>query len=66
MRAVEDLRWQLKPKRVMANANRDLLTRGQRAARETMMLVTGSIETYGARGETFSADRRARLIDEAM
>jgi len=50
----------------LANANRDLLTRGQRAARETMMLVTGSIETYGARGETFSADRRARLIDEAM
>ena len=50
----------------LANANRDLLTRGQRAARETMMLVTGSVETYGARGETFSADRRARLIDEAM
>ena len=50
----------------LANANRDLLTGGQRAARETMMLVTGSVETYGARGETFSADRRARLIDEAM
>jgi flagellar FlgN protein len=50
----------------LANANRDLLTRGQRAARETMLLVTGSMETYGSRGETFSIDRRARLIDEAM
>jgi flagellar biosynthesis/type III secretory pathway chaperone len=50
----------------LANANRDLLTRGQRAARETLQLVAGSIETYGSRGETFSADRRARLIDEAI
>jgi flagellar biosynthesis/type III secretory pathway chaperone len=50
----------------LANANRDLLTRGQRAARETLLLVTGAVETYGSRGETFSADRRARLIDGAL
>jgi len=50
----------------LASANRDLLTRGQRAARETMLLVAGSVETYGSRGETMSIDRRARLVDEAM
>lgn len=50
----------------LANANRDLLTRGQRAARETMMMVAGSVETYGSRGETVSVDRRSRLVDEAI
>jgi FlgN protein len=50
----------------LANANRDLLTRGQRAARETMLMVAGSVETYGSRGETVSVDRRARLVDEAI
>jgi flagellar FlgN protein len=50
----------------LANANRDLLTRGQRAARETMLMVAGSVETYGSRGETVAIDRRSRLVDEAM
>jgi hypothetical protein len=50
----------------LASANRDLLTRGQRAARETMLMVAGSVETYGARGQTVSIERRARLVDEAM
>jgi hypothetical protein len=50
----------------LANANRDLLTRGQRAARETMLMVAGSVETYGSRGQTTPLDRRARLVDEAM
>ncbi len=50
----------------LANANRDMLTRGQRAARETMMVVAGSVETYGSRGETVSVERRARLVDEAI
>ena len=36
----------------MAEMNRDLLTAGQRAARETMMVVTGSVETYGRDGQT--------------
>ena len=50
----------------LAKGNRDLLTRGQRAARETMMMVAGSIETYGSRGETVPVSRPARLVDEAM
>ena len=37
-----------------------------RAARETMMMVAGSVETYGSRGETVSVERRARLVDEAI
>ncbi|GII24519.1 flagellar export chaperone FlgN [Planosporangium mesophilum] len=50
----------------LAEANRDLLTTGQRAVRETMLAVAGSVETYGRRGETVGAAPRARLIDEAM
>jgi hypothetical protein len=50
----------------LAEANRDLLTAGQRAAREAMLTVSGSLETYGRRGETVAAASRARLIDEAM
>ena len=49
-----------------AEANRDLLTTGARAVRETMLSVAGSIETYGRRGETVAAAPRTRLIDEAM
>ena len=50
----------------MAEMNRDLLTAGQRAARETMMIVTGSVETYGRNGQSVASDRRARLVDEAI
>jgi len=50
----------------MAETNRDLLTAGQRAARETMMMVAGSVETYGRDGQSHVADRRARLVDEAI
>ncbi|GGJ82613.1 hypothetical protein GCM10010123_10330 [Pilimelia anulata] len=50
----------------MAETNRDLLTAGQRAARETMLMVAGSVETYGRDGQTVVADRRARLVDEAI
>jgi hypothetical protein len=50
----------------LAETNRDLLTSGQRAVRETMMAVTGTVETYGRRGETVAAAPRTRLIDEAM
>jgi hypothetical protein len=50
----------------MAEMNRDLLTAGQRAARETMMIVSGSVETYGRDGQSVSGDRRARLVDEAI
>lgn len=50
----------------LAEANRDLLTAGQRAARETMLAVVGSVETYGRRGETVAAAPRVRLLDEAV
>jgi hypothetical protein len=50
----------------LAEANRDLLTAGQRAARETMLAFTGSVETYGPKGSTVSTAPRRRLVDEAM
>lgn len=50
----------------LAEANRDLLTAGQRAAREAMLTVTGSVQTYGRRGATVSAMPAPRLVDEAM
>ena len=50
----------------MAEANRDLLTSGQRAVRETMLSVVGSVETYGPHGETVATTPRIRLFDEAI
>jgi hypothetical protein len=50
----------------LAEANRDLLTAGQRAARETMLAFTGATETYGRSGVAVAVAPRARLIDEAM
>lgn len=50
----------------LAEANRDILTTGARAARETMLAVAGSVETYGRKGQTVAAAPRTRLIDEAM
>lgn len=50
----------------LADVNRDLLTSGQRAVRETILAVGGSVETYGRRGQTVAAATRNRLVDEAM
>lgn len=50
----------------LADTNRDLLTSGLRAARETVLTVAGSVETYGSRGESVSGARRAHLVDEAI
>ena len=50
----------------LAEANQQLLTAGQRAVRETLMIVADSAQTYGRRGETVAATPRTRLIDEAM
>jgi len=51
----------------MAEANRDLLTAGLRAARETMLVFAGSVETYGRRGQTVTGGvRRPTLVDEAI
>jgi hypothetical protein len=51
----------------MADANRELLTAGQRAARETMLAVAGNVETYGRQGQTVNGGvRRPSLVDEAI
>ena len=50
----------------LAEANRDLLTAGQRAVRESMLAMVGSVETYGRRGETVAAAPRTRILDEAV
>jgi FlgN protein len=50
----------------LAEANRDLLTSGLRAARETVLSVVGAADTYGSRGESVTGARRARLVDEAI
>jgi hypothetical protein len=51
----------------MADANRDLLTAGQRAARETMLAFAGTVETYSPQGKTVSGGvRRSSLVDEAI
>jgi len=51
----------------MAEMNRDLLTAGQRAARETMLAFAGSVETYSPQGKTVSGGaRRPSLVDEAI
>lgn len=51
----------------LAATNRDLLTAGQRAARETMLVIAGDVETYGRKGQTVSdSARRAHLVDKAI
>ena len=48
-------------------ANRELLTAGQRAVRDTMMVISNSVETYGPQGQTVTgAVRRSHLVDEAI
>jgi hypothetical protein len=50
----------------LAATNRELLTSGLRAARETVLSVVGSLETYGRRGEQVVGIRRSTLVDEAI
>lgn len=50
----------------MAETNRELLTAGQRAARETLLMMDGSTDTYGRDGQSVPGSRRARLVDEAI
>ena len=51
----------------MADVNRDLLTAGQRAARETLLAFAGSVETYSPQGKSVSGGaRRPSLVDEAI
>jgi flagellar biosynthesis/type III secretory pathway chaperone len=52
----------------MADANRDLLATGARAAREALLSMSGGpgSPTYTPSGATVTGSRSARLIDEAI
>lgn len=50
----------------LAEANRDLITVGQRAARETLMSLTDGSPTYSPAGAAVTAGPRARLLDQAF
>jgi len=50
----------------LAQANKDLLTAGQRAVRESLMLATGAVETYGPTGASRATAPAPRLLDEAI
>ena len=52
----------------MAEANRDLLASGQRAARDALLSMTDTdrSETYTPRGTPVAAGAGARLVDEAI
>lgn len=50
----------------LAATNREMLSAGQRAAREALLVVAGTVETYGPQGRTVAGTRRPSLIDEAL
>ncbi len=50
----------------MAQANRELLASGARAARETLLSLTDGAETYTPSGATVASGRYSRLVDEAI
>ncbi len=50
----------------LAEINRDLLTSGQKAARDALLTLTEDERTYTPHGQTVSSVPRARLWDEAM
>jgi FlgN protein len=53
--------------RAMADTNRDLLTAGQRAARETMVAFAGSVATSRRRARTGTGGvRRLSLVEKAI
>ena len=50
----------------MATTNRELLTAGYQAARETMLSLSDGAETYTPDGSTVVAGRRNRLVDRSI
>ena len=50
----------------MAEANRELLTAGQRAARDALLSLSSATDTYTPRGTPAPVGGYARLVDEAM
>ena len=50
----------------IAQANRELLTSGQRAARDALLTFSDGVQTYTPGGGAVTAAGRHRLLDEAM
>ncbi|HLL64232.1 MAG TPA: flagellar export chaperone FlgN [Micromonosporaceae bacterium] len=50
----------------LAEANQGLLTSGQRAVRDAMLVLTENVESYDRRGETVATGPLPRLLDAAM
>jgi hypothetical protein len=50
----------------MASANRDLLTTGYQAARDTLMSLGDSADSYSANGSAVLSDQRSRLVDRSI
>lgn len=50
----------------MATTNRELLTAGYQAARDTLLSISDGSDTYGADGTTVAAGRRTRLLDRSI
>jgi flagellar biosynthesis/type III secretory pathway chaperone len=50
----------------MATTNRELLTAGYQAARDTLLSISDGSDTYGADGTTVAAERRPRLLDRSI
>jgi hypothetical protein len=50
----------------LAATNRDLLTAGYRAARETLMSLGESTESYSSSGSAVTSEQRHRLVDRSI
>jgi hypothetical protein len=50
----------------VAESNRELLSAGQRATRETLLSLGDGIETYTPSGTTASVGQSRRIVDEAV
>jgi hypothetical protein len=50
----------------IAQSNRELLTAGQRAARDTLLSLGGGVETYTPAGTAASIGQSRRIVDEAV
>lgn len=50
----------------MATTNRELLTAGYQAARDTMLSISDGSDTYAADGSTVTGGRRTRLLDRSI
>jgi hypothetical protein len=50
----------------LASTNRELLTAGYQAARETLLSLGDSAQSYSASGTAVSSEQRSRLVDRSI